>query len=340
MRAGKIALTAVVVAGVALVPAGASADKVRPGHGADSLAGKRILLSNDDSVQAAEADGADGRGLYILRKALCAAKADVVVIGPWGQMSGGSRSVSAARQVSVAPPVAIPAGYAGDCATAPSKGLVVGACIGPGACTPESKSVTPADSVELALGTILAERAGWTDGPDLVMTGTNSGANIDVAVNMSGTVGAATAATERGVPAIAVSADGKGGALTKPSDPTYEAAAAYATKVAARLLGRRGASDRLAREGLLLNINVPHAEAGQTLSPRWTEVGQKASGRITYVPDGKGGYRISYAPVNPAPEIDPRSDTAALHDGHISIGAVSIDRNGSAKWLRSLNLTG
>jgi hypothetical protein len=69
-------------------------------------------------------------------------------------------------------------------------------------------------------------------------------------------------------------------------------------------------------------------------------VGQKASGRITYVPDGKGACRISYAPVNPAPEIDPRSDTAALHDGRISIGAVSIDRNGDAKWLRSLDLTG
>jgi 5'-nucleotidase len=172
------------------------------------------------------------------------------------------------------------------------------------------------------------------------MTGTNSGANIDLAVNISGTVGAATAAVERGVPAIAVSANGKGGLLTPPSDPTYETAARYATTVAARLLGRAGAGERLAGEGLLLNINVPHVEAGDSPSPRWTEVGQKATGHITYVPDGRGGYQLSYAPVTPAPKIDPDSDTAALRDGHISIGAVTIDRTGNSKWLRSLHLTG
>ncbi|MFB4318410.1 5'/3'-nucleotidase SurE [Actinomadura sp. 21ATH] len=340
VRGGRIAVTALVAAGLVLVPAGASAEKARPGTGLEALAGKRILLSNDDSVQAAQEDGADGRGLYILRKALCEARADVIVVGPWRQQSGRGRAISTAPQVRLAPPVRIPAEYAGDCATAPSRGLVMGACASAGPCAPDSASVTPADSVDLALGAFLPRRPGWSGGPDLVMSGTNSGANTDIAVNMSGTVGATTAAAERGVPAVAVSANGPGGPIAPPTDRTYEVSAGYAAKVAARLLARRDAAERLGREKLMLNINVPHvAEGGRTPSPRWTRMGDTPLGRITYVPDGAGGYRIGFTAADPDTRFDPRSDTAALRDGHISIGAISVDRTADPKWLRSLHLT-
>jgi 5'-nucleotidase len=46
------------------------------------LAGLRVLLSNDDSMRAAKASHSDGLGLYELRKALCGAGADVVVMAP------------------------------------------------------------------------------------------------------------------------------------------------------------------------------------------------------------------------------------------------------------------
>ncbi len=46
------------------------------------LAGLRILISNDDSMQAARDNGKDGIGLYDMRKSLCAAGADVVVVAP------------------------------------------------------------------------------------------------------------------------------------------------------------------------------------------------------------------------------------------------------------------
>lgn len=46
------------------------------------LAGLRILISNDDSMQAARENGKDGIGLYDMRKSLCAAGADVVVVAP------------------------------------------------------------------------------------------------------------------------------------------------------------------------------------------------------------------------------------------------------------------
>ncbi|ROO85077.1 5'-nucleotidase [Actinocorallia herbida] len=336
-RGGVIAAGAAVAAGLALLPAAANAQKPVGGpDGSGALKGAKILLSNDDSVQAAAADGADGRGLYFLRRSLCAAGADVVVVGPWQQQSGRARSISQAPQVALAAPTKIPAGFEGDCSTAPSKGVVLGACAAT-ACTPTTASVTPADAVELALSAYLPQQPGWADGPDLVLTGTNSGANIDIAVNMSGTVGAATTAAEHGVPAIAVSANGSG-LTSAPTDLTYRTAADFAAKTAARLLGRKGAADRLGEDKLLLNINVPDVTAGKTPTPRWTVMGDTPLGSLTYTADGKGGYRIGYTLADANTRLDPRSDTAALRDGRISIGAISVDRTADGKWLGSLNL--
>jgi len=58
----------------------------------------------------------------------------------------------------------------------------------------------PADAVLYGLTTVLHEP------PDLVITGTNAGQNIGPFIDISGTVGAARAAAQRGVPALAVSA--------------------------------------------------------------------------------------------------------------------------------------
>ena len=52
-------------------------------------AGLKVLLTNDDSARGLDAGfGTDGKGLYELRKALCAAGADVLVVAPWSQQSG------------------------------------------------------------------------------------------------------------------------------------------------------------------------------------------------------------------------------------------------------------
>lgn len=60
---------------------------------------------------------------------------------------------------------------------------------------------TPADCVRIALGFL-----GFH--PDLVISGINHGANLGQDVHASGTVGAARMAAIRGIPAIAVSAQG------------------------------------------------------------------------------------------------------------------------------------
>ncbi|MFE2283810.1 5'/3'-nucleotidase SurE [Streptomyces sp. NPDC059443] len=101
---------------------------------------------------------------------------------------------------------------------------IFGVCLADGACGPDSPSATPADSVKLALRGGLSAKAGWGSGPDLVVTGINSGLNVSSSVNDSGTVGAAIAAIDIGVPAVAFSAAAKAG----PPVWTRVGAGAYA----------------------------------------------------------------------------------------------------------------
>lgn len=314
-KASRIAVAAVVVLSLA-VPAQASPRRERP----VSLVGMKILLVNDDSVQAARPNGSDGRGLYVLRHALCRAGADVAVVAPWAPQGGRSRSTSGAGTVSAAAPLTTPAEFSADCANAPARGLVLGVCQGSVTCGPDSQSVTPADAVELALGAVLAQRLGWTGGPDLVVSGINAGPNTDLAVNLSGTVGAAGAAVERGVPAVAVSAGTR--VTPPPTTDTYAAAAA----VVIRLL----ASPRvwsLLRDMVLVNVNQPDLQPGTGPSRvRWTSVGRVAQGWVSYTTTGDGTYRLSYDPVLPPPALEPDSDTKALLDGYVSVSAVAVHR--------------
>ena len=61
---------------------------------------------------------------------------------------------------------------------------------------------TPVDALNVGLLGVLKD-----DRPDIVVSGVNMGANMAQNTNYSGTVGAAAAAAQQGVPALAVSAD-------------------------------------------------------------------------------------------------------------------------------------
>lgn len=65
-----------------------------------------------------------------------------------------------------------------------------------------SVSGTPADCVYVALGQILKDRK-----PDLVLSGINHGSNIGDFIGLSGTIGAAFAASSQNIKSIAVSQD-------------------------------------------------------------------------------------------------------------------------------------
>jgi 5'-nucleotidase len=106
----------------------------------------------------------------------------------------------------------------------------------------------PADAVNYGLDSVVKDK------PDVVITGTNQGQNIGPFVDVSGTVGAARAAAQRGIPALAVSA-GLG-------DPVDFAAA---TKQAIEWL--REHRDALLAGGpaptTVDNLNAPTCSAGE-----------------------------------------------------------------------------
>jgi 5'/3'-nucleotidase len=322
-KALRVVVAAVVVLSLA-APAQASPRHDRP----VSVTGKRILLVNDDSAQAAKPNGSDGRGVYVLRQALCRAGADVAIVAPWAPQGGKSRSTAGVAAVYAAAPLAVPAEFSADCGSAPGHGLVLGVCQGSVPCAADSPSVAPADVVDLALGIVLAQRLGWSDGPDLVVSGINAGPNTDVAVNLSGTVGAATAAVERGVPAVAVSAGSR--VAPPPTDATYAAAA----DAVVRLLGTRRVWSLL-DDMVLVNVNQPDVVPGAAPSRvRWTSVGRVAQGFVTYTSAGGGAYQLSYSPVLPPPVLAADSDTKALADGYVSVSAVVVHRGYTGRLPR------
>ncbi|MFT3859798.1 5'/3'-nucleotidase SurE [Micropruina sp.] len=306
------------------------------------LAGMRILMSNDDSMQASRANGKDGIGLYDMRKSLCAAGADVVVIAPWGYMSGAGGSVTNSGQFTAAQRTTLPTGYESDCGSAPSGGAVFGLCRGT-ACTADSLSATPADTVKFALHDGLKALVGWTKAPDLVVTGINSGPNVSASINDSGTVGAALAAIDNEVPAVAFS-----GHVESVSDlvtrPTYLAAADFG----AQLIGQLRAK-RLLTDDFVLNVNYPDVTNGQQPGkPVWTRVGLGTFGVHTYTASEEGSktFTIGWA-VCPADHCvdEPRrdADSTALFAGKITLTALTRDRTlqtGEDSRLRRLVQSG
>lgn len=98
---------------------------------------------------------------------------------------------------------------------------------------------TPADSVKLAVRTLLKNRK-----IDLCISGINHGANTAINIIYSGTVSAATEATILGIPSIAVS-------LGSFTFMDFEPSAKFAAKMA-KLVLKKGLP-----KGTLLNVNLP-----------------------------------------------------------------------------------
>jgi 5'-nucleotidase len=104
----------------------------------------------------------------------------------------------------------------------------------------------PADTVRVALDDLKLH-------PRLVVSGINKGQNIGVIASISGTVGAARAAAQRGIPAIAVSTGSPG------ADGRYdfEAGADYAIREVQKELTAFPGTATIA------NLNVPSCNSGQ-----------------------------------------------------------------------------
>jgi 5'-nucleotidase len=315
-----IATTALVVTalGTGVTADGNGARPIRPE--APSVEGVRVLITNDDGVQ----PGSSSQGVFELRRALCTAGADVAVVGPWLDRSGASASItfgSSSTRFTLTEPE-IDATYTDDCLDAPSAGAVWGACVtsaaSPPPCGPGSASLTPADAVTLGATAVVQELLGWSDGPDLIVSGINRGGNDGLNVNISGTVGAATIGSSLGFPAIAISASSSGSSLAN---------ARAAADWSAGFVGLLAANDLLPAD-YILNVNYPRVDRAPITDAVWTTVAQLSPFATGYVRDGLD-FQSTFAFCQPGPRCgdpEPGSDSAEYSSGKISISAVSVDR--------------
>ncbi|CCH76348.1 putative Acid phosphatase SurE, survival protein [Nostocoides japonicum T1-X7] len=297
-----------------------------------SVKGLRILIVNDDSIQGQSASGSDGKGLYALRHALCAAGADVIAVGPWTVQSGMGGRITLTGPMTVQQ-VQPPAGYGTDCAGAPTGGRVFGVCAAAAPCvtatasTPASPSGSPSDAAIIALTKFIPDNY-WPDGPDLVVSGINFGQNDAVTVYHSGTDSALVTAHRLGSPGIAFSEELTTTCLAgQGSCPEYTKAAAFAT----RLIGAVRKA-HLITPKLALNVNYPHLEPGQRARrPELNVLGQCTA--INFGPSGSvpaegGTYSMGLVPS--CKETTRNADTTALAHKHISIVPFDGDWTGKA----------
>lgn len=325
-RAASVAAAALasvsILAGAGLASSDAAAAK--PSAPADSsLEGLRILVTNDDSMRADAPDNRDGLGLYEIRGALCDAGADVVVIAPWQVQSGRGTAVSNGGTLQLGTE-ATPDGYEADCADAPSGGAVFGVCLSDAPCAPDSASATPVDTVKFATRGGLEATVGWHE-PDLVVSGINSGSNVASSVSDSGTVGAAMAALEEGIPAVALSTafDSSFGVPLA----NYRGAADWGTEF---LVGLRDAG-LLEQTSFGLNVNYPNVAEGTPAKPAvWSSVGTSIAGFHNYVPQDDGSFRIALSGCVDSPQCEEERDdadiTATSDENRISVSPLTWDR--------------
>ena len=296
---------------------GAGSVQAAPPPDPHPLAGLKVLITNDDSARGLDANfGTDGKGLYELRKALCAAGADVLVVAPWSQQSGAGARMTTPGFAPVpltVQSVTPPAAYAGDCATTSTAGAVFGVCQSAGPCSSSTPSASPADAVNIALSRFAANY--WASGPDVLLSGINFGQNVGSTLNHSGTVGAAVTAHEYAVPALAFSAEVPRNLAQIPFVP-FAQTAAFATEMLTKLVRKRSLED-----DLVLNVNYPFLDTGETLGkPVFTVAGTSNDIGLTFqgaVPRTGGTYTLVAG--TPAAETERKADTTALARNDIPV---------------------
>ena len=316
-------VAAVLTISAALVGSAVSATAHPPSQ--QSLRGLKVLLTNDDSMQDSRPNQSDGRGLYEIRKALCSAGADVVVIAPWSVQSGRGTAVTNSGTMQLSQKT--PAGdYANDCAGAPAKGPVYGLCVDTAPCGSTSPGATPSDTVKFATRGGLHDIAGWNGEPDLVVSGSNSGLNVANSVTDSGTVGAAVAAIEEGIPAVAFSSASTDDGSIFPVK-NYRATAEWGARF---LIGLRS-EGLLKQNEFALNVNYPNIADGKAAKKAvWASIsdGMYAYHYYTKQPDGSYAIAIKECSGLPSCQVSRKdADKTWVRDrNHITVVPINWDR--------------
>ena len=262
-----------------------------------------ILLTNDD--------GFESIGIQTLAQALRDANHNVTVVAPFGERSGSSAAINL---VPVSP---VQVG-AQDFAL-----LALDEAVGIEDRVP--LPATPATCVIFGLSVTL-------DGvdPDLVVSGTNLGANVGTATSFSGTVGGTTAGLAGGVPSIAFSSDEPD---LPEDDPGfiehYQNVAAFAVELIALLESKPGALEKepgLLPDGLALNVNYPTLPPDEIEGVKLTVQGQASSASLVFIEIASGVFIPALGSGDGAEEDVKDSDTVALEEGFITVTPITNDR--------------
>ncbi len=231
----------------------------------------RILLTNDDGIEAP--------GLLAMHKAL-----------------------SRVGRVTVAAPATNQSAAGHGLTTGPNP-IFVTTWKDDGGSVWHSITARPATCLSLALENLLSDR------PDIVVSGSNHGANLGLVTYYSGTVGAAREAAFRGIPSIAVSVQ-----TGSPMD--FEAAAEFTAHLVENYL-----KEKLPPR-TFLNVNYPARPKDQVKGVKIRSLSTEASPSF-YVkgtlPDGQDYFWPDYRPLvsgeNPTPTYRPswRVISPSLH---------------------------
>ncbi len=247
-------------------------------------------------------DGISSPGLRALLDAL-APIAEVVVIAPAENQSAVARSITLRRAITV---------FEHDL---------------PGAAAAFAVDGTPVDCVRFAA---LGLGGG---GYDVIVSGANLGHNLGDDVTYSGTVAAAFEGVLLGLPAIAVSQGADDGGLGTVAAGGFEFAAG--ARFTARLLA--AVDEHGLPDGLLLNVNVPHAPAGARIATlgrrvyrdRLDVIEDRGREKVYRIYGGEHGY-----------DEQPGSDLETVAEGLIAVTPLHYDlgvRSGDG-WLYELDL--
>ena len=234
----------------------------------------RILLTNDDGI--------DAPGLVAMHKALSRV-GRVTVAAPATNQSAAGHGLTTGRNP-----------------------IFVTTWTDDGGSVWHSITARPATCVSLALENLLS------DTPDIVVSGSNHGANLGLVTFYSGTVGAAREAAFRGIPAIAVSVQ-----VGSPMD--FESAAEFTAHLVEKYL-----KEKLPPQ-TFTNVNYPALPKDQVKGVKIGSLSTKAS-RSFYVkgtlPNGQDYFWPGYRPLVSG---EPDTDLSAVLEGYITLTPLQLD---------------
>lgn len=234
----------------------------------------KILVTNDDGI--------DSQGIYNLVLSLKLI-GDVIVVAPDSQQSAVGHALSVEK------PLRVTTFHRND--------TMFGYAV----------NGTPADSVKLALASLLDEK------PDLIVSGINHGRNTAINVLYSGTVSAATEGMLVGIPSIAVSLD------SHNRDADTSVAARYARMIA------ESALDGLP-DSTLLNINVPNIPEDSINGVRVTRLSRNIwKDAYEKRVDPFGREYFWFAGDFETFDQGPDTDETAIKEGYVSVTPVSFN---------------